>query len=316
MNLRHLGVFYAIATAGSVNAAAQRLHTSQPAVSRELRTLEERLGVCLFDRLPRGMRPTEAGQVLLSYAAQIFGLEQAAERALRELADLEGGELAIGASNTLGTYLLPPFIAAFHVRYPKVNLALEVGNTQEIAKGVVDSRFGLGFVEGQVRDPALEAKEFRRDRIVAVVPPGHPLTKANPLTLQALAAAPSLLREPGSGTREIVEAAFARHRLKVRCSLQIGNSEALKRASMEGGGVGWISEACVTEELRYGRLVALETSRLSLERPLYTLRLRGRHPNRSAIRFLQEFASARLGAEAPTSRPSRPKVARNESEPV
>src|SRR5215472_10987283 len=107
MNLRHLAVFRAVAEAGTVNAAAALAHTSQPAISRELRTLEERLGVVLFDRLPRGMRLTEAGQVLLGYAEKIFALEKAAERAMRALADLEGGRLDIGASNTLGMYLLP-----------------------------------------------------------------------------------------------------------------------------------------------------------------------------------------------------------------
>jgi DNA-binding transcriptional LysR family regulator len=289
MNLRHLLVFHGIAKAGSVNAAARLLHTSQPAVSRELRTLEERLGVPLFDRLPRGMRLTEAGQVLRGYAERIFGLEEAAERAIGELADLEGGQLAIGASNTLGTYLLPAFVASFHIRYPKVGLNLEVGNTQEIVKGMLDSRFALGFVEGRVRDEAIEAREFRRDRIVAVVAPQLPLAKARLLSVRALAESPSIMREPGSGTREIVERAFARHRLALRSGLHINSSEALKRAAMEGGGVGWISELCVVEELRSGRLVALRTPRLALERPLYTLRLRGRHLNRSALAFLQPF---------------------------
>jgi DNA-binding transcriptional LysR family regulator len=289
MNLRHLSVFHGVAKAGSVNAAARLLHTSQPAISRELRTLENRLGVPLFDRLPRGMRLTEAGQVLLGYAEHIFGLEAAAERAIRELADLEGGHLAIGASNTLGTYLLPAFVASFHTRYPKVSLNLQVGNTQEIVKGVLDSRFALGFVEGRIRDEAIEAKEFRRDRIVAVVAPHHPLAKASARSVQSLADSPAILREPGSGTREIVERAFARHRVALRCGLQISSSEALKQTAMEGGGVGWISELCVVEELRSGRLVALKTPRLALERPLYSLRLRGRHLNRSALTFLQRF---------------------------
>jgi DNA-binding transcriptional LysR family regulator len=289
MNLRHLLVFHGVARAGSVNAAAKLLHTSQPAVSRELRTLEQRLGVPLFDRLPRGMRLTEAGQVLLSYAERIFGLEQEAERSLRELADLEGGELAIGASNTLGTYLLPALVTAFHIRYPKVNLDLRIGNTQEVIKGVLDSRFALGFVEGRVRDDAIEAKEFRRDRIVAVVSPGHSLAKARAPTWRSLAESPSILREPGSGTREIVERAFTRHRVALRCGLQIGSSEALKRAALEGGGIGWISELCVVEELRSGRLIELKTPNLSLERPLYSLRLRGRHLKRSALAFLQSF---------------------------
>jgi DNA-binding transcriptional LysR family regulator len=292
MNLRHLAVFYGVAKAGSVNAAAQQLHTSQPAISRELRTLEERLGMPLFDRLPRGMSLTEAGRTLAGYAERIFSLEQAAERAMRELADLEGGELPIGASATLGTYLLPPFVAAFHTRYRKVNLALDVGNTHEIVKGVLDARFVIGFVEGRVEDEALETREFRRDRIMAVVSPGYPLAKSGIPSLQTLAAADSILREPGSGTREIVERAFARHRLRLSCKLQIASAEAMKRAAAEGCGVAWISELCVIDELRSGRLVALHTSRLSLERPLYSLKLRGRHLNRSAATFLQEFQSA------------------------
>ena len=292
MNLRHLAVFHGIAKAGSVNAAARLLHTSQPAVSRELRTLEDRLGVPLFDRLPRGMRLTEAGRTLLGYAERIFGLEQAAERAVRELADLEGGELAIGASNTLGIYLLPPVVAAFHIRYPKVSLSLDISNTQEIVRGVLESRFALGFVEGRVQDEALEVKEFHRDRIVAVVAPGHSLAKASAPSVQSLAATPSILREPGSGTREIVERAFARHHLQPRCGLQISSSEAVKRAALESGGIGWISEVCVSEELRSGRLVALRTPGLSLKRPLYSLRLRGRHLNRSALMFLNGFDPA------------------------
>jgi DNA-binding transcriptional LysR family regulator len=289
MNLRHLLVFHGVAKAGSVNAAARLLHTSQPAVSRELRTLEERLGVQLFDRLPRGMRLTEAGQVLLDYAERIFGLDDAAERAIRDLADLEGGQLAIGASNTVGTYLLPAFVASFHTRYPKVSLTLEVDNTQEIVKGVLESRFVLGFVEGRIRDEAIEAREFRRDRILAVAAPQHSLAKACALSVRSLAESPSIMREPGSGTREIVERAFARHRLALHCGLQINSSEALKRAAMEGGGIGWISELCVVEELRSGRLIALKTPRLALERPLYLLNLRGRRLNRSALAFLQAF---------------------------
>jgi len=291
MNLRHLSVFYGVARAGSVNTAAKWLHTSQPAISRELRTLEERLGVLLFDRLPRGMQLTEAGRTLMSYAERIFGLEEAAERAMRDLADLEGGELAIGASNTLGVYVLPPLVAAFHRRYPKVSVSLDIGNTQAIATGVLDSRFALGFVEGRVSDRALEAKEFHRDRIVAVVTPTHAFATARTLSVQTLARSPSILREPGSGTREIVEHAFRLHQLEVSCKLQISSSEGLKRAAMEGAGVGWISEVCVTEELGSGRLVALRTASLALERPLYSLRLRGRSLNRSALTFLRDFVA-------------------------
>jgi LysR family transcriptional regulator, low CO2-responsive transcriptional regulator len=291
MNLRHLAVFRAVAQTGTVNAAAALAHTSQPAVSREVRNLEERLGVVLFDRLPRGMRLTEAGQMLFGYAEKIFALEKAAERAMRELADLEGGQLAIGASNTLGMYLLPALVSDFYIRHPKVQLSLEIRNTEEVVVGVLDSRFGIGFVEGPVLDEAIEAKEFRRDRIVAVVAPNHPLAKMRQTTARALAEAPAILREPGSGTREIVESAFAKHRLALQRVLQISSAEALKRVAMAGGGVGWVSELCVAEELHSGRLVELATARLPLTRPLYALRLRGRQLSNSAREFMQGFES-------------------------
>ncbi len=286
MNLRHLAVFHAVAKARSVNAAAALLHTSQPAISRELRTLEERLQTPLFDRLPRGMRLTEAGEVLLGYAERIFALDQAAERAVREIADLEHGQLAIGASNTVGTYLLPALLARFRERHPGLDLSLEVTNTEHVVQGVRSLRFGLGFVEGHIRDEAFEVHEFQRDRIVAVVAPDHPLARQPRPGLRSLAAAPAILREAGSGTREIVDEAFARKGLALRRSLEIGNSEALKRAAMAGGGVGWISELCVEDELRSGRLVALPTPQLALARPLYWLRLNDRSPSRSAAAFL------------------------------
>ena len=286
MNLRHLAVFHAVAKARSVNAAAPLLHTSQPAVSRELRTLEERLQTPLFDRLPRGMRLTEAGEVLLGYAERIFALDQAAERAVREMANLESGQLAIGASNTVGTYLLPGLLARFRERYPGLSLSLEVTNTEHVVQGVRSLRFALGFIEGSVRDEAFEVHEFQRDRIVAVVAPGHPLASARKPALRALAEAPAILREAGSGTREIVDEAFARQGLSLRPGLEIGNSEALKRAAMAGGGVGWISELCIESELRTQQLIALPTPQLDLARPLYWLRLNERSPSRSAAAFL------------------------------
>jgi DNA-binding transcriptional LysR family regulator len=254
-----------------------------------LRTLEERLGVVLFDRLPRGMRLTEAGQVLLGYAEQIFALEEAAERAMRDLSDLEGGHLVIGASNTLGMYLLPPRVSDFYNQHPKVQLSLEIRNTEEVVAGVRDSRFGIGFVEGPVQEPTVEAREFRRDRLVAVVAATHPLAAERRLTVRALSAAAAILREPGSGTREIVESAFAQHRLTLQRVLQIGSAEALKRATLAGGGVGWVSELCVVEELRSGSLIELPTPRLALTRPLYALRLRGRQLSNSARAFMQAF---------------------------
>lgn len=271
MNLRHLAVFHAVAKTGSVNAAAPLLRTSQPAVSRELQTLEGRLGMPLFDRLPRGMRLTEAGQVLLSYAERIFGIEQAAERAMRELADLESGQLAIGASNTIGTYLLPGFIARYHRRYPRIRLSLEIGNTEEVVKGIHDARFTLAFVEGSVHDETLEVREIRRDRIVAVAAPVHPLVAIGPVSLQALAETPALLREHGSGTREVFDRAAESAGIAVHARLELGHTEAVMRAVMAGAGLGCLSRFVVEDAVRRGELAVLPAPFLELRRPLHAV---------------------------------------------
>lgn len=241
MNLRHLAVFHAVARTGSINAAAPVLHTSQPAISRELKTLESRLGHALFDRLPRGMRLTEAGQTLLEYADHIFSIEQAAERAMRDLGDLNGGELVIAASNTVGTYLLPNYLSEFRKRFPKVRITLDIENTGTVVRGLEDFRYALGFVEAVVDEPHVDVREFARDLVVPVVAPDHPLAGRKRITADELCDWPSMLREPGSGTREMVESAFAERNLRLNAMAQISTSEALKQAAMAGCGIAWIS---------------------------------------------------------------------------
>lgn len=287
MNLHHLAVFHAVARNGSVSAAAQSLHISQPAVSRELKDLEGRLGVQLFERLPRGMRLTEPGKLLHEYAGRIFTLERSAESAMHDFASLKSGSLELGASHTVGTYLLPDWLAQFSQRHPGIRLSLEIDNTAAVARGVEDYRFALGFVEGPgpMVDKAFEVRTLRHDRVLPVIAAGHPLAEQPPATAAALAKIPALLREVGSGTREIVEAAFAARRLSLNCAYEVANSEALKRAAIAGAGLAWISELCVQDALAQGLLVALPTHGLKLDRALAVLRLRERYRSPAVAAF-------------------------------
>ncbi|MES2462682.1 MAG: LysR family transcriptional regulator, partial [Armatimonadota bacterium] len=163
MNLNHLNLFYAVAEEGSVSKGAERLHISQPAVSKQLAEFERALGTPLFDRLPKGVRLTEAGRLLHDAARRLFAVEAAAERELRELRGLERGRLAIGASTSIGAYLLPPALAAFHRAHPNVTIHMEVGNTETIQKGLEDGRIDLGFTEGFIHSDALSATVFHED---------------------------------------------------------------------------------------------------------------------------------------------------------
>lgn len=271
MNLHHLSIFSAIAETGSLTASSSRLHISQPALSRELKTFEARLGVRLFERHPKGMRLTQAGEVLHRYAQRLFELEKAAEAAMGEIAGATRGRLSIGASNTIGTYVLPSVLAAFRRQCPKVGVSLFVGNTEQVSQGVVDMRFMLGFIEGPLHLKGLHTTVFERDEIAPVASPDHALFRKRRLTVADLSREPLLAREPGSGTRELIADALRRHGIAEGEAMEFDSTEALKRAAVHGGGIAWLPRISMVDELRDGALRELPLRQLRIVRPLMIL---------------------------------------------
>ncbi|HVS78579.1 MAG TPA: LysR family transcriptional regulator [Steroidobacteraceae bacterium] len=289
MNLHHLSIFAAIAETGSLTASARKLHISQPALSRELRTLEVRLGVTLFERHAKGMRPTHAGEVLSRYASRLFELERAAEAAMREIAGAFHGRLSLGASNTIGTYLLPRVLAALRRERPNVQVALFVGNTEQVSQGVDDMRFALGFIEGPLHRKGLHATTFRQDEIVPVACADHPLLRKRRLRIADLSAQPLLVREPGSGTRELITATLRRYGIAEGATMEFGSTEALKRAAVHGGGIAWLPRICMVNELREGALRELPLRQLRIVRPLMALSRKGAPLEPVARAFLEQL---------------------------
>lgn len=286
MNRNHLAIFHAVAEAGSFSRGADRLLVSQPAVSKQVGELEARLGVKLFDRLPKGIRLTEAGSVLAAYARRMLDLEEQAERAMAELRGLTRGRLAIGASTTIGAYLLPEILGQFRRMHPGVELHLEIGNTEDIQHQLIEGRLDLGLTEGLVEDERLEAEVFREDELVVIAPPGHPILAKRRVTAERLAREPLILREPGSGTRAVVERALAAKGISIRPVMSMGSTEAIKRAVAAGVGLAIVSELTVKLETESGRLAIVPLSDLTLRRPLHLLRLRGRDEPAAVKEFL------------------------------
>jgi len=287
MNLHHLAIFHAIAETGSISAAAIRVRVSQPALSRELKNFEGRLGVVLFERLPRGMRLTEPGKVLHAYSARLFAVADSAQAAMRDFADARAGQLSMGASNTIGTYVLPRFVAQFRTLFPQVGISLFVGNTGQVAQGVADLRFTVGFVEGPVRVEGVIAEEFSRDELIPVVGAQHPLAgrrRANPADINGL---PLLMREPGSGTRELIGELLQQLDVRTGNIVEFGNTEALKQAAIHGGGIAWLPSISVVRDLQDGSLVRLPVRALGLQRPLSILRREGAYQVPAVEAFLQ-----------------------------
>ncbi|BCD86069.1 LysR family transcriptional regulator [Pseudomonas solani] len=290
MNLHHLKVFLAVAESGSISGGAERLHISQPAVTREVRELEARLGITLFDRQPRGVTLTEGGLRLHRYAQRIFALEQAAEADLRSFAGLDDGELRLGASATLGSYLLPDLIASFHARHPEIRVDLQVSNTREITQALADEHIALGFVEGDFDRTTHAFQLLERDRLLPVCSSTHALADRGRLAAAELAGQALYLREEGSGTRASIEQAYAQQGLEVRACMAIASTEALKRLVRDGQGIAWLSQRVIDDDLAAGRLVALEVEDLRIERELHLLW----HPTRTLSPAPAAFLTAIL----------------------
>lgn len=287
MNRNHLALFQAVARAGSISGGAVAVRVSQPAVSRQIADLEGELGVRLLDRLPRGCQLTEAGRILAGYASRWRSLEEDAARAIEEYRGLKRGRLSLGASLTIGGYLLPGMLAEFHRRSPEIEMQAEIGNTDRVNQALLAGTIELGLTEGPLGAEQLESTEFFRDELVPIAAPGHPLLKKNGVTARELCREPILLREEGSGTRAVVEQALRRRGITVRPLLSLANPEAIKNAVAEGMGVAIVSRLIVSFEVRAGSLKIIPVKDLSITRPLRLQRLRGHSLSPSVGRFLE-----------------------------
>ncbi len=286
MNINHLAIFHAVAEEGGMSRAAERLCISQPAVSKQVQELEAALGITLLDRLPRGVRLTDAGEVLAGYARRLFAVEAEAVRAMQERKGLAQGRLTVGASLTIGDYLLPAILGEYHRKYPGIALNLEIANTRVIQKKLRENALDVGLTEGFVEDTALSADVFGEDDLVAVVPPDHALLRQDSVTAVRFCAEPVLLREPGSGTREVTERALARLGIAVTPALSLGSTEAIKRSVAAGLGVAIMSRLALDLEFQIGLLRPLPLSDLTITRPLHVVRERGRSESAAVQAFL------------------------------
>lgn len=286
MNFNHLAIFLAVAEEGNLTRAAERLHISQPAVSKQLRELEKSLGLALFHRLSKGVRLTEGGEVLLVYARQIFALETEAGRALNELRNLERGQLSVGASTTIGVYLLPEICARFRAMFPGIEMQLEIANAAQIQARLLNNELDLALSEGFIFSQEIQTEVLGHDEIIGIASPGSALLDEK-LTIARLLREPILWRESGSGTRAVVESALRDRGFTSPARVSLGSTEAIKRAVMAGNGIAFVSRLTVEKELQNGLLMPLLIDNFHLVRPLQRLRLQGKYEGRAVREFLR-----------------------------
>ncbi len=288
LNLNLLRIYRVVLDQGSFSRAAETLSITQSAVSRAVQELERQLGMPLLERRARGVVPTEAGALLGEHARRIFAHEQVALEALNELRDLRRGRLSIGASSTIGIYLLPSMLGEYHRLYPGIELFLDIGNTQQVMEHLRSYRIEVAYVEGPVAsDEHVQIVPWRDDELVVIAAPDHPLAQRTDLVAADLVAMPFVLREPGSGTREVMEQALAARGIAIRPVMELGSTEAVKQAVSAGLGLSIVSWATIQMELDSARLVALDVADLSIRRQLSRAHVRDRPQSRALQEWLK-----------------------------
>src|SRR6476646_7656160 len=271
VTLRQLRTFKAVADLKSFSLAAQQLRLSQPSVSYQVKELEEALGLPLLDRLGKRVHLTEAGSVLYSYTRRTLDILDEAGLALEEMRGIKRGSLRVGASTTVGIYLLPAALGAFKKEHPGLVLSLEIGTRERVQE--------------------LAVIPFVSDELVVVAPSGHPLAGKRGLTLKQLASEPFVMREQASGSRWSLEKAARKAGAKLAVAMELGSNGAIKHAVESGLGLAVISRYACTLEFSTKRLVELDVRGFPIRRDWHIVHLRRRKLPASVTGFIEFLQS-------------------------
>ncbi len=291
LTLRQLQTFVAVAHAGSTTAAAHEIALSQSATSASLNELEDLLGGKLFSRVGRRLILNEHGRSMLPQARWLLDGARAIEDEFGGSGRSSQPRLRLAASTTIGNWVLPKVIAAYRRQAGAARIAVEVGNTRRVAAAVADFEVDLGFVEGPTSDPGLNMVPWMTDELVVACSPRHALARGRNgtrrrLSSEELGDATWLLREPGSGTREMVESILQPHLHRLKTQTELGSAEAIMQAAAEGLGITCLSRHAVADLVKLGRLVVLRTALPPLRRPFYLVHHERRYLSPTLERFI------------------------------
>lgn len=284
-----LRVFCAVAETKSFSKASELIHLTQPAVSLQIQAMEELYETRLFDRSGNSINLTPAGEILYKRAKEILALYAEAQQNISEITGSIKGSLSIGASSTIGNYLLPHIIAAFKKKVPQVNISLFVSNTKIITERLNAGEIDIALVEGDVSKQRFSVETLLSDELVVIMSPAHPWAERRGLSAIELTKEPLILREEGSGTRQIILKHLEEHGIKLdqlKIALVVGSTEAIKGAVEEGLGVSIMSGWAVRKWLKQGLLKAGTFKDLKFHRNFTIISPKRNYSTHTAKEFL------------------------------
>lgn len=293
MNLHQLRVFYTVANRLSFTLAAQDLVMSQPAVSLQIKALEQSLGLRLFERVSNRLSLTQAGEALYHSATTMLSAEDEATRTMSELAGATRGKLVIGANTTGGMYILPPVIRDFRKAFPETEIVLHIDGTERLCERVQQNVIDLAFVGGPIENDRFRVEHLCLDQLALIFSPVHAFSGRASVNLMELAAEPFVVPEPSSRTRLLVERSLRERGLTMKIGQQLTGTEPVKKAVEANLGVAMVSSHAVEREIAAGHLGTARVVDLDLERYLEMISRGDKYFSPAGVR-LREFVGAYL----------------------
>ncbi len=275
VNIERLYVFLEAAETLSFSETAQRLHVSQPTISKHIHDLELELGVKLFERTGAKPRLTETGRTLLPWARKLVKESNTLEDIARSIKQDVGGSLTIACTTTAGKYVLPQLAARFRQQYPQVRVSIPSCAQEDVVSYLLERDAHLGVVSREIFSPEMESQEFFRDSIALIVPANHPWAARGSIDPDELVEEPMILREPTSGTRRVVMEELAKNDITVddlNVFLELGNAEAIVRTVAAGYGVAFVSILAAECPLARGQIANVAVNSLNLKREIFMVR--------------------------------------------
>ncbi len=297
LNLHQLATFQAVAKHRSYVRAAEELHFSQPAVSAQIRHLENSLGIKLFDQIGRKTHLTQAGEELYLYSQKIFSVIDETLDIMEALRSPYYGRLSVGADTTVGSYVIPGLLGKFRQIYPQVEILLQVLNRASLVEAILNNRVELAVMGSVPDDAPVEVEPLAFNPLVLVAAPTHRLARLKNVPIEELGREHFLLREQGSGTRTALEEALEEAGVPLQVSMQVGNNSAIKQGVVAGLGIALISRVAIDMELETNRLVILDVEGFPIIRQWRLVHIKDRHLSATARAFksfLLQHADRRL----------------------
>lgn len=292
MNIENLKIFCKVVEVGSISEVARMSYVTQPAVTSQIRYLEKHYGVALFDRSGGKLTITEAGKTLYPYAKEIIDYLRQSEEAVQHVLQDYESTLSIGASLTIGEYLLPGILGSFQEKNKNTSFSLTIANTPSILSKLENYDIDIALVEGIVKNKNLQVSKFAEDELILVVPSNHRWKHRNEIDIEELPEERIIWREENSGARKIIERILKENNIleKVRSCMELGSTQSIKSAVEAGLGIGIIPKLSVIRELELGVLKYVPITGITISRNLWVVQRPSRFPKKSTNQFISFLA--------------------------